>query len=113
MSWQLLRLARKCWFCPTVIEPGDLARLGELTPAVWCVACAAAKLGETPPAPFLDPPPPPATVLEAAKAETLFDLDPLGAKFKHADARLALEQLRNSIATRGATDAGPTREDAS
>lgn len=100
MSWQLQRLARKCWFCPTVIEPGDLARLGVNTPAVWCVACAKTKLGETPPADVLDPPAPHdlgAPVTAPPAPEPLFALEPDGAKFKHADARLALEQLRARI----------------
>lgn len=97
MSWQLLRLARRCWFCPTVIEPGDLARLGVHTPAVWCVVCAKAKLGETPPAAFLAPTPTPTPAAAAAAPETLFALEPDGTKFKHADARLALEQLRSRI----------------
>lgn len=98
MSWQRLRVSRRCWFCPTIIEPGDLVRLGVHTPATWCVACALAKLDETPPATVLDPAPPPgpvAPVAAVAVPETLFDLEPDDTKFKHADARLALEQLRN------------------
>lgn len=98
MSWQLLRVARRCWFCPTVIEPGDLARQGKHTPGVWCVACALRHLGETPPSEFLTPVLPPPVAEPAPAQDTLFELDPSGAKLKHADARLALEQLRTRIA---------------
>ncbi len=97
MSWQLLRLSRRCWFCPTILEAGDLARMGEHTPGVWCVACALRQLGETPPAEFLAPASPPLVVEPAPAQDTLFELGPAGAKLKHADARLALEQLRTRI----------------
>lgn len=109
MSWQLLRLARRCWFCPTVLEAGDLARLGEHTPGVWCVACALRQLGETPPAEFLAPATPPPAIEAPPEQDTLFDLTPEGAKLKHADARLALDELRSRIAEQAAA-AGPAPE---
>jgi len=100
MSWRLVRLACRCWFCKVVIAPGDLARDGNRTPAVWCVACALKDLGETPPAEFLAaaPVPMPASASSPAPPQpTLFGVDELAGQFKHADARVALERLRSSL----------------
>jgi len=103
MSWQLLRLARRCWFCPTVIESGDLARLGEHTPGVWCVACALRQLGETPPAEFRAPATPTPVPAPAAPAPqpTLFEASELTGQFKHIDARVALDRLRSALGQGG------------
>lgn len=99
MSWRLVRLACRCWFCPTPIEAGDLARYGDKTPAVWCVACAAKSLNDHPPAEFLAPAEAePAPAVEAPAAQpTLFGVDEMTGRFKHADARVALDRARASL----------------
>lgn len=95
MSWTIARIATPCSCCPVVIEAGQPARFGDLTPVVWCPACALRLLDEDVPA--LEPPEPAAAAIVPAPIVLPLFGESMARRFQSADAREAIEGLRAAI----------------